>query len=66
MAAESIRHAEHKLETHVLGFKYKINFRTHRATDEMIYRKIKVKTVNLVECRETSNAKVTSRNCDVN
>jgi len=37
----------------------------HSATDDMIYRKTKVKTVNLVECRETNNAKNASRNCNV-
>lgn len=46
MAADRIRHAERKLETHVLDFKYKINFKMHRATDDMIYREIKVKTLN--------------------
>jgi hypothetical protein len=65
VAAGRIRHAGRKLEIHVLGFKCKINFRMHRATDDMIYRKGKVKTVSLVECRGTGKDKITSRNCEV-
>jgi hypothetical protein len=65
VAADNIRYAGRKLQTYILGLEYKINFRMHRATDDMINRKRKVQTVNLVRCLETNNAKITSRTCKV-
>ena len=47
VTAGSVRHTGRKLETDVLGFKYKIHFTMHRTMYDLIYRKRKVKNVNL-------------------